>query len=454
MWKELFSSKLKGTFLPKRTISSNALQRLEQHSKQNRKIGTLEDLLDSKDEEFSRTLTEAQPEPVEGAVHPEASDEFDVHDEYDDHGEMDRSHQDAGSELAGFGRREPGEEAADALPDEESYAETVDGAEDGELNAIAEDDPLEPVVVEGPAKEADAGSLEEDSDLGQPAETGFQMLDEDGSVIASSKMPADDTDALGQETETGDDTDDLRQTDEGEALLADAAERRGEEEEAGEEAPADDPLAAPPPAEAVTLKSLRAVAQRIAGAAQRSRGYAVIISADTPDADITREVVNVTREIADTKVKTMLLDRSESLHVISSVLGLPRTPGMKELLCGRASVEDVIKRDPESNAQVITAGNPRLPSKTAGGQVGLEMMVDALNEVYDCLIIHADFATARELFGELGSHVSATVTIGSDPQASGETSEFLGIEATNKTLIRYENPDARRPTLFGFRLPG
>ncbi len=208
------------------------------------------------------------------------------------------------------------------------------------------------------------------------------------------------------------------------------------------------------PSEVVTLKSLRAVAQRIAGAARQAQGYALVISADKPDMDISREVVQITREISDAKVKTLLLDRSESLHVISSVLGLPRTPGMKELLSGRASVEEVIKRDPESRAQFIAAGNPRLPSHSSTGKVGLEMMVDALNEVYDCVIIHADHATARGIFQQLRDYLSATVTIAETSPRGRPEAVFLGLEAAHKTVIRFERPQTGRRSLFGFRLPG
>ena len=209
----------------------------------------------------------------------------------------------------------------------------------------------------------------------------------------------------------------------------------------------------------ITLKSLRAVAQRISGAVQQHKGLSVLVSCEPPDYDITADVIDMAREIADAKVKTLLLDRSESLHVLSSTLGLPRTPGMRELLAGTARVEDVIKRDPESALQFISAGNPRLRLNPQASGIGLDDMIDALREVYDCVIIHADCNTARHLFTDCKEQLAAAVIIGGPqrPKRGKEAAsarDFLGVDASEKTVIRYEQPNHHRTSLFGIRLVG
>jgi hypothetical protein len=114
-------------------------------------------------------------------------------------------------------------------------------------------------------------------------------------------------------------------------------------------------------------------------------------------------------------------------------VGLPATPGLAELLDGRAQFEDVVRLDPRSTAQVIAAGKPDETSR----EQAAERVLRALDDAYEIVLVHAD--TPAALVGTQAEAwaVAVLVSDGERSGAAAATAAALAKELGLQTL-RYE----------------
>ena len=106
--------------------------------------------------------------------------------------------------------------------------------------------------------------------------------------------------------------------------------------------------------------------------------------------------------------------------------------GLSELLRGRASFAEVIHRDSQSRLHVIPVG---LPGLEASGLDTIDLVLDALGETYDYVLLHAP-EPAQPVTRRLAHHADvAAVVYAGEPRAAD-------IDAARATLARAGGPDA------------
>jgi hypothetical protein len=123
-------------------------------------------------------------------------------------------------------------------------------------------------------------------------------------------------------------------------------------------------------------------------------------------------------------------------------------PGIVELIDGSAKFEEAIESFDESEVHFIRAGKPRDTGQSDLDPDRVNMILDALDEVYDHIVIVGRREAARRLFEAIqgrfdcGIVVSdakrrATMSSGDNPRT------FLGYEVDDITLIRYERAEQK-----------
>jgi Mrp family chromosome partitioning ATPase len=144
------------------------------------------------------------------------------------------------------------------------------------------------------------------------------------------------------------------------------------------------------------LKSLDAVLNHVLAAGKGGAPRALLVAGATAKLDATAEAIAIARALAK-REQVVLVDITRGPASISGALGLPRTPGLTDLVAGRAGFEDVVRIDDDSALQVISAGNPKLSGANDDENERFARLFEALTQTYDSVVLHADREAVRQL---------------------------------------------------------
>ena len=112
-----------------------------------------------------------------------------------------------------------------------------------------------------------------------------------------------------------------------------------------------------------------------------------------------------------------------------------------DLLDGRATFEDVIRRLPDAEVHVVPCGSAK-PSGKDLNPDRINLVLDALDEAYDHIVVTGEHALIRDLFQAIQGRFDAGVVIADPryPTAAGEAGDgiFLGFQVTEIDVLRID----------------
>ena len=133
-------------------------------------------------------------------------------------------------------------------------------------------------------------------------------------------------------------------------------------------------------------------------------------------------------------------------------IGLARRPGITELLVGAATFEDVITHVPNSLVHHIGLGQGANADDFYFDGDDLNAVLDALDDVYDQILVVGRYRTAQALFEAVEGRFDAGISVADARMqrsiVRGADETFLGFEVTDIDIIRYERSE---PTAFTTR---
>lgn len=183
------------------------------------------------------------------------------------------------------------------------------------------------------------------------------------------------------------------------------------------------------------------IAEHVIGTAEPGVGHRAMVVGENNLIDVTEEACDLAEAIASQERQVVLIDCSLDGHGNLAGLGIENGVGFVELVMGEASFEQVIKQMPDSAVHVIAAGR----SVGEGEQLDADstnLILDALDEAYDHIVVFGGFDDARTLFEVIQGRFDAGVTVADARRTAGltEASEnsFVGFEVTDIDIIRYE----------------
>ena len=178
------------------------------------------------------------------------------------------------------------------------------------------------------------------------------------------------------------------------------------------------------------LKSLDAVLNHIVAAGNGGAPRAMLVAGATAKLDATAEAIAIARALVARRDQVVLVDLTRGPASISGALGLPRTPGLTDLVAGRAGFEDVVRIDEDSSLQVISAGNPKLSAKDDENE-RFGHLFEALTQAYDSVVLHADSEAVRQLTPALKFELPIVVAVlppgASDSDTKTDLAEFSAL---------------------------
>jgi Mrp family chromosome partitioning ATPase len=186
------------------------------------------------------------------------------------------------------------------------------------------------------------------------------------------------------------------------------------------------------------LKSLDAVLNHVLAAGKGGAPRALLVAGATAKLDATAEAIAIARALAK-REQVVLVDLTRGPASISGALGLPRTPGLTDLVAGRAGFEDVVRIDDDSALQVISAGNSKLTGANDDENERFARLFEALTQTYDSVVLHADREAVRQLTPALKFELPIMVAVlPAGAGDSGVKTELAEFSALGCPVLIYE----------------
>ena len=191
------------------------------------------------------------------------------------------------------------------------------------------------------------------------------------------------------------------------------------------------------------IASVARLARHIRTHTSQSGGVRTLVTSAAAAIDPSVEGLALAEELAREGQQTIVIDWSVDETGFCRRIGLGARPGFNDLARGGASFEDVIKSLPDGVVHIVPCG-----SSITGHALDqaldpekLNLLLDALDEAYDQIIVVARPPDARSLFETIQGRFDAGVTVNSGPRSAAALQDppgtFLGFEVTDITLVRF-----------------
>ncbi len=171
-------------------------------------------------------------------------------------------------------------------------------------------------------------------------------------------------------------------------------------------------------------------------------GYRSIIASRLDAAATSELIVDTASRLNKAGKQTIVLDWNLEGSGIARALGLPNAPGFTELLKSTASFADVVRWIPNTEVHFIPSGWAFADGPRGLDADQLNLILDALDEAYDHIIVVGQYENARILFeaiqGRFDSGILATGPQDLNKVLADPPDTFLGFEVTDIDLIRYQ----------------
>ena len=202
-----------------------------------------------------------------------------------------------------------------------------------------------------------------------------------------------------------------------------------------------EPYATPAVAGPATAHSIRSVGRSLVAKAGGRTGFRTLVAGETAGISAGSAAIDLARQLARQKQQVILLDWSLDGVGLAAELDVSPTLGITDVLSGRASFEDVIERVSRSDAHFIPAGSSAAGATAARDKDRVNMLLDALDDAYDHVVIAGGRDAVRDLFTTIEGRIDAGVVV-ADGDGIAAPGNFLGFNVADLYVIRYE-PDAQ-----------
>jgi uncharacterized protein involved in exopolysaccharide biosynthesis len=202
------------------------------------------------------------------------------------------------------------------------------------------------------------------------------------------------------------------------------------------------PSPMPAPAIIATETDMTALARRIKDARSTDNGHRTILTGEAASVDASGEALELAKAIAADGQYVLVVDWSPSGKGFAGTAALDTSKGFNDLLRGEALFDEIIQRLPGSTVHAIASGKAFDDARSDIDPDQLNLILDALDEAYDQIIVAGRHDEARDLFETIEGRFDAGVLVADPPRvppilvdASGI---FLGFEVSDIDVIRFE----------------
>jgi hypothetical protein len=186
----------------------------------------------------------------------------------------------------------------------------------------------------------------------------------------------------------------------------------------------------PPP---LSLRSMSTVARRLVRRAKGRGGYRTLVAGATSTTAAQTGALDLVAQFSRLGRRVLLVDWSSQDQGDADDAATAAPLGMADVLCGRATFEDVIERIAHSDAHRIAFGSRAVGKVAAADRDRINMHFDALDEAYDHIVIVGSEHGLRDLVAMMEGRIDAAVCVadGKDDMHG----DFLGLHVPDLPII-------------------
>lgn len=192
------------------------------------------------------------------------------------------------------------------------------------------------------------------------------------------------------------------------------------------------------------LESIDAVLNHILASSKGTAPRALLVAGASSKVDATGEAIAIARALVAKREQVVLVDLTRGPASVSGALGMPRAPGLADLIAKRVGFEDVVRIDTDTSLQVIPAGNPKLAVAVDENE-RFGRLFDALTQTYDCVVLHADREAVHQLAPALKFELPVVVAVlPAGASTSNTKTDLTGFSALGCPVLVY-GQDGKKP---------
>ncbi|MET0431755.1 MAG: hypothetical protein ABWZ86_04705 [Hyphomicrobium sp.] len=192
---------------------------------------------------------------------------------------------------------------------------------------------------------------------------------------------------------------------------------------------------------------IEALAAHLRAPRNVSGGYRTLVTAESDDVAVSDDAFQLAKTLASNGVQTILVDWSPSGRNFAGK-GVSNAPaGLNDLLAGKARFEDIIQSLPGTRAHTIASGNAIHNGLASIDPELLNIVLDALDEAYEHIVVVARRDEACQLFEYIEGRFDAGITVaphGSERPPEGDNA-FLGFEVSDIDILHYRSEPVASP---------
>ncbi len=189
----------------------------------------------------------------------------------------------------------------------------------------------------------------------------------------------------------------------------------------------------------VDTTAIAAAAARFRKAVGEQGGHRAIVTGSSRDIDCGNEAVALASALSQSGGHVILINWNTVGKAIAGLGDDGTGDGISDLVMGRAGFDDVVRRLPGSRAHYIGCGNAVSDPATLDPD-HLNLVLDALDEAYDHIIVTGPYDDTRDLFQAIQGRFDAGLEVfaakAGDAPADAKPGRFLGFEVADIDVIR------------------
>jgi capsular exopolysaccharide synthesis family protein len=180
----------------------------------------------------------------------------------------------------------------------------------------------------------------------------------------------------------------------------------------------------------------------------------VLVTSASPGEGKTTTAANLAVSFAHHGMRVLLVDCDLRRGRIHKMFGIPREPGMTELVIGREEFDNVVRQTDVMGLYVIPSGNlPPNPSELLGGD-RMRKVLSSLSEAFDLIVLDTPpllAASDGAILSTLSDGVVVVLRAGSTQSDAAQQAiqQLMGVGARVVGAV-LNDPDAKVPTYGGY----
>ena len=189
------------------------------------------------------------------------------------------------------------------------------------------------------------------------------------------------------------------------------------------------------------VDTLPAIAKVLKRMRTSDRAVRTLIVGASGGVDPSMEALDVAQQLAKSGETTLVVDWNGEGQGIASLVGIEPSPGMADLLDQKAGFGAVIRRLPASTTHFIPPGEGLASALVRCDADRINLVLDALDEAYQHLIVVGRYRPARDLFETIEGRFDCAVLVEDARRRQSSVNDaagsFLGFEVADIEVLRF-----------------